>query len=172
MPIFMKMEGIDYVGSQPSHTEGFSLPEPDDEVIVAPAGDTSIPASLLNQSNSESGHRLFVGNLSYHHSDPLEPDAPGIVYNYGDTLTHQYVATSIAHVATGNDNPDVLIFVDDSVGGGISILEFSVENFPNGSSGDGSFHGYGIDRGHLSSQFDRIQPMVGVAALYDYDLII
>ena len=80
---------------------------------------TSIPAWLLNQSNSEPGHRLFVGNLSYHHSDPLEPDGQ-VNYSSGDTLTHQYVVTSIAHAATGNDNPDVLAFVDDVVGGDAS----------------------------------------------------
>jgi hypothetical protein len=78
-----------------------------------------IPAWLLNQSSSEPGHRLFVGNLSYHHSDPLEPDGQ-VNYSSGDTLTHQYVVTSIAHAATGNDNLDVLIFVDDVVGGDAS----------------------------------------------------
>jgi hypothetical protein len=73
-----------------------------------------VPAWLLNQSSSEPGHRLFVGNLSYHHSDPLEPDGQ-VNYSSGDTLTRQYVVTSIAHAATGNDNPDVLTFVDDVV---------------------------------------------------------
>ena len=38
---------------------------------------------------------------------------------------------------------------------GSSVLEFSVENFANNPSGDGSSHGFGIDRGHLSSSFDR-----------------
>ena len=62
---------------------------------------------------------MFVGNLSYHHSDPLEPDGQ-VNYSSGDTLTRQYVVTSIEHAATGNDNPDVLIFVDDVVGGDAS----------------------------------------------------
>jgi hypothetical protein len=150
---------------------------------------TSIPAWYLNQSNSEPGHRLFVGNLSYHHSDPLEPD--GLVnYSSGDTLTHQYVVTSIAHAATDNDNPDVLIFVDDVVGGdasrqlgrfvhtvnendvydevdvggqfyaresaGVSVLEFSVENFPNNSPSPTPVAGFGLDRGHMGSSFDLV----------------
>jgi hypothetical protein len=157
---------------------------------------TSIPAWLLNQSNSEPGHRLFVGNLSYHHSDPLEPDGQ-VNYSSGDTLTHQYVVTSIAHAATGNDNPDVLIFVDDVVGGdasrqlgrfvhtvneddvhnevdvggkfyaresaGVSVLEFSVENFPNNSPSpapgeSASLQGFGIDRGHMGRSFDLVFP--------------
>jgi hypothetical protein len=81
------------------------------------------------------------------------PEPDGILkYDGGDTLTP----------ATGHDSP-VPEFVDDVVGpstsGGTSVLEFSVENFPNNSSGDGSFHGFGIDRGHLGF-------------LYDFDLMI
>ena len=55
-------------------------------------------ASHLTVGESESGHRFFVGNLSYHYSDALEP----------------------------NGIPE---FVDDVVGEGTSVLEFSVENF-------------------------------------------
>jgi hypothetical protein len=59
-----------------------------------------------------------------------------------------------------NHNDGVPEFVDDAVGGGTSVLDFAVENFPNNSSGDGSFHGFSLDRGHLA-------PLYG-----DYDLII
>jgi hypothetical protein len=73
-------------------------------------------------------------------------------------------------------------FVDDAVGGGTSVLEFAVENFPNNSSGDGSFHGYGLDRGHMARSFDQVHtgsesddgvmattvhPIESVHALYD-----
>jgi hypothetical protein len=30
------------------------------------------------------------------------------------------------------------------------VSGFTMKIFPNNSSGDGSFHGYGLDRGHLA----------------------
>ena len=59
-------------------------------------------------------------------------------------------------------------FVDDAVGGGTSVLEFAVENFPNNSNGDGSFHGYGLDRGHIRS-FDRFTPAPRARRRHGYD---
>jgi hypothetical protein len=184
MPIFMKIDGID-AAVEPS---GAGAPPPidiHDAVAFVHGGfgsenpDVWSVAGEGDPSATASGHRLFVGNLSYHYGDPLEPD--GIVnYSSGDALTHEYVVTSIAHAATGNNPVDVPEFVDDAVGpstsGGQSLLEFSVENFPNNTSGDGSTNGFGLDRGHLSRSFDRTHTetieLIGVNAHYDYDLII
>ena len=65
--------------------------------------------------------------------------------------------------ASANAAPDVPEFVDDVVGGGRSVLEFSVENFPNNSPSptpgeSASFQGFGINRGHMGRSFDLVFP--------------
>ena len=60
----------------------------------------------------------------------------------------EHVLTSVSHAAT-----DVLDELSETAGGGVSVLEFSVENFPNNSPSPApgesvSFQGFGIDRGH------------------------
>jgi hypothetical protein len=81
-----------------------------------------------------------------------------------------FLINDMITVHSGDAVPDVAEYVDDVVGGDASrqlgrfthsvsenaegdtsILEFSVENFPNGSS-----HGYGLDRGHMARSFDVI----------------
>jgi len=70
----------------------------------------------------------------------------------------EHVLTSVSHAATG-----VLDELSETAGGGVSVLEFSVENFPNNSPSPApgesvSFQGFGIDRGHMGRSFDLVFP--------------
>jgi hypothetical protein len=70
----------------------------------------------------------------------------------------EHVLTSVSHAAT-----DVLDELSETAGGGVSVLEFSVENFPNNSPSPApgesvSFQGFGIDRGHMGRSFDLVFP--------------
>jgi len=73
----------------------------------------------------------------------------------------EHVLTSVSHAAT--DVLDELFYSPETAGGGVSVLEFSVENFPNNSPSPApgesvSFQGFGIDRGHMGRSFDLVFP--------------
>ena len=46
----------------------------------------------------------------------------------------EHVLTSVSHAATDQAALDELFYSPETAGGGVSVLEFSVENFPNNSS--------------------------------------
>jgi hypothetical protein len=107
----------------------------------------SSEASLLGQSGTEAGSRLFVGNLTMHseasssqESDfPLPPPPPPPPKSLHGT------------------EPD---------GAGISVHEFAVENFPNNAvSGDGGTKSDGQDDGWCMAP--EIDYPESVHALYD-----
>ena len=73
----------------------------------------------------------------------------------------EHVLRSVSHAAT--DALDELFYSPETAGGGVSVLEFSVENFPNNSPSPApgesvSFQGFGIDRGHMAGSFDLVFP--------------
>jgi hypothetical protein len=55
----------------------------------------------------------------------------------------------------GGDTVGVLAIITPTEYGG-SVLEFSVENFPNNSPGPTPVAGFGLDRGHMGSSFDLV----------------
>jgi len=68
----------------------------------------------------------------------------------------EHVLTSVSHAAT--DVLDELFYSPETAGGGVSVLEFSVENFPNNSPSPAPVEGFGLDRGHMGSSFDLVFP--------------
>jgi hypothetical protein len=100
---------------------------------------------LHSHENAGSGNFGHADVLFGAADGPLLSEDVGIAWVSGEGGTR------------GSGNDAVLITNLTGVNGrygdhGTSILEFSVENFPN-SSPDPAPHGFGIDRGHMASSF-------------------
>ena len=73
----------------------------------------------------------------------------------------EHVLASVSHSAP--DVLDELFYSPETAGGGVSVLEFSVENVPNNSPSPApgesiSFQGFGIDRGHMGGSSPLVFP--------------
>ena len=58
----------------------------------------------------------------------------------------------------GWDSVGVISIIAPAEHEGRSVLEFSVENFPNNSPSPAPVEGFGLDRGHMGSSFDLVFP--------------
>jgi len=58
----------------------------------------------------------------------------------------------------GWDSVGVIAIIAPAEHEGRSVLEFSVENFPNNSPSPAPVEGFGLDRGHMGSSFDLVFP--------------
>src|SRR5262245_22640795 len=135
-----------FVGNLAMHSEAIGEPVQKGAWI---ADVTCEPAALLhsreNAGGGDFGHADMLFGAADHPplSEHLEIAWPEIGWVSGDGGTRDH----------GNDVVPItnLTGVDGLHGDhGTSILEFSVENFPNNSPADG----FGIDRGHMAGSFE------------------
>jgi hypothetical protein len=117
------------------------------EVVLSGHSSSAANTGYVNPSSFQivsagvdAGSRLFVGNLAMHSEAISEPVQKGA-----------WIADVTYQPATGQR-----LHSHETAGSGdhgTSILEFSVENFPNNSA-DPAPPGFGIDRGHMASSFE------------------
>jgi hypothetical protein len=84
----------------------------------------------------------------------------------------EHVRTSVSHAATDQAVLDELFYSPETAGSGVSVLEFSVENFQNNSGV--SSNGWvcdvtyeKADTTHVAFPTETIRPVDGAHLLYD-----
>jgi hypothetical protein len=113
--------------------------------IANTANPATVDANLVFDSTGGGGRSTVL--LPYIEQHGGEADDGGFVINW-----------TTGDGSKGWDSVGVIAIIAPAEHEGRSVLEFSVENFPNNSPSPAPVEGFGLDRGHMGSSFDLVFP--------------